>query len=73
MGADKEDLIRHTRETATGGCRARYYIYGHRHLPLVFDEEERRMIILGDWISCRMSYAVYDGKELTLVSEPLIP
>jgi len=73
MGEEKEDLIRHTREVAAGGCRARYYIYGHRHLPMTFDEGERRMIILGDWISCRESYAVYDGKELALVSETLVP
>ena len=73
MGEEREDLIRHTREVAAGGCRARYYIYGHRHLPMTFDEGERRMVILGDWISCRSSYAVYDGKELTLVSESLIP
>ena len=73
MGEEKEDLIRHTREVAAGGCKARYYIYGHRHLPMTFDEGDRRMIILGDWISCRSSYAVYDGKELTLVSELLTP
>ncbi len=73
MGEEKEDLIRHTREVAAGGCNARYYIYGHRHLPMTFDEEGRRMIILGDWFSCRTSYAVYDGKELTMVSEPLVP
>lgn len=69
MGEEKEDLIRHTRSVASGGCRARYYIYGHRHLPLTFEEEGRRLIILGDWFSCRASYAVYDGKELALVNE----
>lgn len=68
MGEDREDLIRHTRRVAAGGCRAKYYIYGHRHLPLTFDEDGRRMIILGDWFSNRESYAVYDGKELTLVN-----
>jgi len=73
MGEEKEDLIRHTREIAAGGCNARYYIYGHRHLPMTFDESGRRLIILGDWFSCRTSYAVYDGKELALVSEPLVP
>lgn len=73
MGEDREDLLRHTRAVAAGGCSARYYIYGHRHLPMTFDEKGRRMVILGDWISCRVSYAVYDGSELTLVSEPLIP
>jgi UDP-2,3-diacylglucosamine hydrolase len=69
MGEEKEDLIRHTRQMAAGGCGARYYIYGHRHLPLTFDEEGRRMIILGDWFSCRTSYAVFDGRELSLVCE----
>ena len=73
LGEDKEDLMRHTRAIAAGGCGARYYIYGHRHLPLTFDEEGRKMIILGDWFSCRRSYAVYDGKDLTLISEPLVP
>lgn len=73
LGEDREDLIRFTRKVASDGCRARYYIYGHRHLPLTFDEEGRRMIILGDWFSCRVSYAVYDGKELALVSETLNP
>ena len=68
MGEEKEDLVRHTRSVAAGGCRAKYYIYGHRHLPLTYDENGRRMIILGDWFSCRESYAVYDGKELTLVT-----
>jgi len=68
MGEEKEDLVRHTRSVAAGGCRAKYYIYGHRHLPLTYDENGRRMIILGDWSGCRESYAVYDGKELTLVT-----
>jgi UDP-2,3-diacylglucosamine hydrolase len=68
MGEEREDLIRHTRSVAAGGCTAKYFIYGHRHLPLTFDEEGRRMIILGDWFSSRESYAVFDGKELTLVN-----
>ena len=71
LGEDGEDLIRHTRRMAAEGCGARFYIYGHRHLPMSFDEEGRRMIILGDWFSCRTSYAVFDGNELTLVSESL--
>ena len=72
MGEDREDLIRHTRRMVSEGCNARYYIYGHRHLPMTFDENGKRMIILGDWFSLN-SYAVYDGSELTLVSEPLNP
>ena len=72
MGAEREDLIRHTRRMVREGCCARYYIYGHRHLPLTFDENGKRIIILGDWFSLD-SYAVYDGSELTLVNEPLNP
>jgi UDP-2,3-diacylglucosamine hydrolase len=71
LGEDKEDLIRHTRQLISEGCEARYFIYGHRHLPLTFDESERRMIILGDWFSFT-SYAVYDGLELRLVSDPYV-
>jgi UDP-2,3-diacylglucosamine hydrolase len=69
LGEDNEDLIRHTRFVISKGCEARYFIYGHRHLPLTFDENGRRMIILGDWFGFT-SYAVYDGKELNLFSEP---
>ncbi|MBK7489719.1 MAG: hypothetical protein IPI74_07950 [Bacteroidales bacterium] len=68
MGEEKEDLVRHTRSVAAGGCRAKYYIYGHRHLPLTYDENGRRMIIPVTGSGCRESYAVYDGKELTLVT-----
>ena len=51
LGEENEDLIRHTREIVSAGCEARYFIYGHRHLPMTFDENGRRMIILGDWFS----------------------
>jgi len=69
LGEEKEDLIRHTRHLISEGCDAQYFIYGHRHMPLTFDESGRRMIILGDWFSFT-SYAVYDGSELRLVNEP---
>lgn len=69
LGEEKEDLIRHTKDMITKGCEARYFIYGHRHLPLTYDIETRKMIILGDWFSCT-SYAVYDGTALTLFTEP---
>jgi len=72
MGENREDLIRHTRRMVSEGCGARYYLYGHRHLPMTFDENGKRMIILGDWFSLN-SWAVYDGSELTLVNEPLSP
>ncbi len=72
MGEEKEDLIRYTRTLISEGCEARYFIYGHRHLPLTFDENGRRMIILGDWFSLN-SYAIYDGRDLALVNETVSP
>ena len=42
-----------------------YVIMGHRHRPLVYDKDRHRYINLGDWIS-KYSYAVFDGRDLTL-------
>ncbi len=43
-----------------------YFIFGHRHLPLIFDlNAESKYVNLGDWIGFN-SYAVFDGRELTL-------
>lgn len=72
LGEEKEDLIRHTRNMIKSGCEAKYFVYGHRHLPLEFTEKDRKMIILGDWFTYT-SYAVYDGEELRLFSEPVKP
>ncbi len=43
-----------------------YFIFGHRHLPLIFDlNAGSKYINLGDWIGFN-SYAVFDGAELKL-------
>jgi len=43
-----------------------YLIYGHRHLPLDIQlNDKSRYINLGDWLSY-YSYAVFDGEELKL-------
>ncbi len=43
-----------------------YLIYGHRHLPLDIKlSDNSRYINLGEWI-LHNSYAVFDGKEVTL-------
>jgi len=43
-----------------------YMVFGHRHLPLDIDLDERsRYINLGEWVNYS-SYAVFDGKELKL-------
>ncbi len=43
-----------------------YLVFGHRHRPLDIQlDEKSRYINLGDWLSY-FSYAVFDGKNLTL-------
>jgi UDP-2,3-diacylglucosamine hydrolase len=43
-----------------------YFIFGHRHMPLKVNIENRATYYnLGDWISY-YSYAEFDGKELEL-------
>lgn len=43
-----------------------YYIFGHRHLPLDLPiGEHSRYINLGEWVNFS-TYAVYDGKTVTL-------
>ncbi len=43
-----------------------YFIFGHRHLPLTIRLNEKSTYInLGEWIH-HSTYAVFDGKEVTL-------
>ena len=43
-----------------------YFIFGHRHLPLDIQlTDKSRYINIGEWINFN-SYAVFDGKDLTL-------
>jgi UDP-2,3-diacylglucosamine hydrolase len=43
-----------------------YFIFGHRHLPIVRDlNGKSKYINLGDWMS-HNSYAVFDGQEVSL-------
>ncbi len=45
-----------------------YFIFGHRHRPLdIRLSENSRYINLGDWMD-HFTYAVFDGKELSLKS-----
>jgi UDP-2,3-diacylglucosamine hydrolase len=47
-----------------------FFIFGHRHLPidLLLDPSGSRYINLGDWIRY-YTYAVFDGEQLSLLSE----
>jgi UDP-2,3-diacylglucosamine hydrolase len=43
-----------------------YFLFGHRHLPMEIQVgKDSKYINTGDWIS-HFTYAVFDGKELTL-------
>ena len=43
-----------------------YFVFGHRHLPLIFElENNSKYINLGDWISY-FTYGVFDGQKFDL-------
>lgn len=65
MGEDKEWLVLYCKEYLQRE-HIDYFIFGHRHLKLDIQLNERsRYINLGDWIRFN-SYAVFDGETLTL-------
>jgi len=60
LGEDKEFLIQYSKEKLKTED-INYFVFGHRHLPLVFDlEKDAKYINLGDWI-VYFTYGVYDG------------
>jgi len=67
MGEDREDLLRYSREVMKKDV-IDYFVFGHRHLPMTFNNGSNgRIIFLGDWFS-RGSYAEWDGIDLNLKS-----
>jgi len=65
LGEDKEWLIIHSKEILSKE-HFDYFIYGHRHYPLVVDlGEGSQYVNLGDWIKY-FSYAEWDGNNLEL-------
>lgn len=62
LGEDKEFLIQYSKEKLKTE-NIDYFVFGHRHLPLVFDlEKGAKYINLGDWI-VYFTYGVYDGRS----------
>lgn len=62
----KETIWQFAHSTALANPDIEYFIFGHRHL--LIDEPltpTSRLIILGDWLT-HYSYAVFDGKSLSL-------
>ena len=65
LGEDKEFLIIYSKEKLKTE-KIDYFVYGHRHLPMIIDlEGKAKHINLGDWISY-FTYGVFDGDEFKL-------
>jgi len=44
-----------------------YFIFGHRHVPILEKiNEKASLVILGDWLT-HFTYAVFDGREMQLL------
>ncbi|HAP94499.1 UDP-2,3-diacylglucosamine diphosphatase [Epilithonimonas hominis] len=65
LGEDKEFLILYSKEKLKTE-KIDYFVYGHRHLPMVLDLlKGAKYINLGDWISY-FTYGVFDGEQFDL-------
>ena|SRR6218665_1226734 len=65
LGEDKEFLIQYSKEKLKTED-IDYFVFGHRHLPLIFDlEKGAKYINLGDWI-VYFTYGVYDGESFAV-------
>ena len=66
LGEDKEFLIVYSKEKLKTE-KIDYFIYGHRHLPMVLDlNGQAKYVNLGDWISY-FTYGVFDGDTFELL------
>ncbi len=65
LGEDKEWLVQYCQRKLEQD-HYDYFVFGHRHLPLKIDlNEKSRYINLGDWVSF-FTYGVFDGGKFTL-------
>lgn len=65
LGVDQEWLAIYAKEQLLT-AHFDYFVFGHRHLPMTITlEKNSKYINLGEWINYN-SYAMFDGKELTL-------
>jgi len=65
LGEEKEWLAIYSKEVLAKQ-HYDYFIYGHRHLPMVIDlGNNSQYYNIGEWFGFN-SYAVFDGEELTL-------
>ena len=65
LGEDREWLVQYARRKLAGEAYD-YFIFGHRHLPLEIQLDDKATYInLGDWIT-HFTYAEFDGNQLML-------
>lgn len=66
LGEENEWLVQYCKEVEQTESND-FYIFGHRHLPLQIQINDRaRYINLGEWLNYQ-TYAEFDGKELKLL------
>lgn len=65
LGEEKEWLVQYCKRKLEHGHHD-YFVFGHRHLPLEIElNEKSKYINLGDWIS-HYTYGEFDGQEFSL-------
>jgi UDP-2,3-diacylglucosamine hydrolase len=65
-GEDREHLVVYSKQYIREYPDTDYLLFGHRHILLDRTlNRKSRMMIIGDWME-NFSYAVFDGKELSL-------
>ena len=65
LGNDNEWLVQYSKRKLEEKHRD-YFVFGHRHLPLTIDLNERsKYVNLGDWLSY-YTYGVFDGEKIEL-------
>jgi len=63
---ESEMLYNHARDMAKAFPDVDYFVFGHRHMPVITEiSKKTSLVILGDWIS-HFSYGVFDGKKFIL-------
>ncbi|SHF72089.1 UDP-2,3-diacylglucosamine diphosphatase [Dysgonomonas macrotermitis] len=66
LGEDKEYLVLFAKKELEISPAINFFVFGHRHIMLdLMLSASSRIIILGDWITF-FSYAVFDGKTMSL-------
>ncbi len=66
IGAEKDGLVKFSRNYLKTHPDINYFIFGHRHVDVdLMLNKTARFVILGDWIE-KFTFAVFDGQNLLL-------